>query len=1148
MVGADRRLLWHPHEQTKFVVGGGSQITLYEWAAEKHEIRHVTSQQDLQFMKTFAWSPDPAFNDLFAVGLSTGRIDLLRLEATRQTRRTSGGSSVLSSGPIVSLTARNSRACNSLQFCPADPNYLAVGLDKARGDSSLVIYDILSTRSKLSLSLTEDDDPAPARPGPVIPRSEIVSRAADQRTVQHHAPTEVVSAVAYASHTNYLVLAGMSARWLRLYDIRTPVPQVTSVAAKVQGITSDPFDTHRIATFGDGYVSVWDVRKLSSVPLLTFSERDAAGDGTPRLPLAASMYNGLEFSSTRRGSLAALHRDSTFVRFWDVLSSRPTDGQTTTNEGSSDAGEGSSLSSRLTRKSWTAGLPWAAGGTTTPVGHGTSQPSLVLSDTRRTKFFSKPLSSFALVPQPSLSLTLNVMVVSKDGDLELYAVHDTPKQAVWSGRGDLVVSAGVTCRVFSGVMAGEADVEREFREMQDSAQQNQQLQQQQQEDVERSQSIATESSGPPRGRSVTSPALFGRGDEEGFPALGSSGGGASPVKTRQASGGSSVLRTGLSATRPSSGSASRTFSPASMRRYPLEMESTLPTSSSRSRSRARPEIVPPSKPPTRSRNTRGVEHVVEDDISMVMRRRCLRGYRVGNPYHNVAVTRDDDAPVPQMLSDLWQWLNTSQDFLCVPTPRIHGYDFAYRGVAAIWEGFDPIVPTSTTATPSAEPSLLLPDLLNFKPRPSSGSRSQSRTRRSLTRSYSPADDLHGNFNAALGALAMRSGERDGGVLTNSGKLGSLMTNRPLQRQLALQLCGWSLKEEDLWTNVKRWEREGSHSRAACWLVFAGHHSKAVEVLMRSNDESHQIMSGVLAALTPDTSTRNPNLSQYYERLIIKLQDPYFRALLTHLSLGDWSEVLDEEVIPFRERLSIAFQFLDDQTLSAYLHRCTRNSAQRGDIDGLMVTGLTKAGLDILQSYVNRSGDVQTAAIIASYVVPAKFRDARAERWIEAYRDLLDGFKLHHNRVWFDIDRGALVADALAQAAGVGASELKGVDWAPKQILMRCNYCNKPVVNPNAATGTVAKHKPTVCGNCSRALPRCSVCLMTLNIVPDPVRDAELMYSPGRDTIDEAILICQTCRHGGHASHIAEWFFGEGGARSRGLCPVSGCECRCAEEF
>jgi hypothetical protein len=47
----EKRLLWHPRWENKFMVGGGSQMTMYEWAPEESEIRHVTSQNDLQFMK-----------------------------------------------------------------------------------------------------------------------------------------------------------------------------------------------------------------------------------------------------------------------------------------------------------------------------------------------------------------------------------------------------------------------------------------------------------------------------------------------------------------------------------------------------------------------------------------------------------------------------------------------------------------------------------------------------------------------------------------------------------------------------------------------------------------------------------------------------------------------------------------------------------------------------------------------------------------------------------------------------------------------------------------------------------------------------------------------------------------------------------------
>jgi len=51
-----------------------------------------------------------------------------------------------------------------------------------------------------------------------------------------------------------------------------------------------------------------------------------------------------------------------------------------------------------------------------------------------------------------------------------------------------------------------------------------------------------------------------------------------------------------------------------------------------------------------------------------------------------------------------------------------------------------------------------------------------------------------------------------------------------------------------------------------------------------------------------------------------------------------------------------------------------------------------------------------------------------------------------------------------------------------------------------------------------------------------------------DSVDDAIVFCQTCRHGGHAAHILEWFYGEAGAKSRGTCAVADCDHRCADDF
>ena len=116
-----------------------------------------------------------------------------------------------------------------------------------------------------------------------------------------------------------------------------------------------------------------------------------------------------------------------------------------------------------------------------------------------------------------------------------------------------------------------------------------------------------------------------------------------------------------------------------------------------------------------------------------------------------------------------------------------------------------------------------------------------------------------------------------------------------------------------------------------------------------------MMSGMLAALGPGSGAKNPDLREHCERLIIHLHDPYLRAMLTHLTVGDdWTEVLEEEALPIRERLAIALQFLSDKELSSYLRRTTDRSLQNGNIEGLIFTGLTNQGVELLQMKDSRT--------------------------------------------------------------------------------------------------------------------------------------------------------------------------------------------------
>ncbi|KIY53615.1 hypothetical protein FISHEDRAFT_32898 [Fistulina hepatica ATCC 64428] len=931
---SERRLLWNPRQNSTFAVGSGTQITLYECSSQYPQIKHITSQHDLQYMKCFAWSPDPLIPDLFAVGLSTGRVNLVRLEASKQAH----SDNVLSSGPHVALPVKPQRSCNALAFSYLNPNYLAVGLDKVRGDNSLVIWDIHTSTSTVSLTPpTAAADSSVSRPStsrdtlPVIARTDVGTRT-DSRILQQHASAEAITALSFLPDSAHLLLAGAAFRWLRLYDLRvtTGSSSIANVGAKVQGIATDPFDPHRVITHGDGVVTVWDLRK-SLRSLLSFGEKHAMGDGaTTQLNPA---YVDIEMCRTRRGVVATLERDSHYVRFWDILEAHSDNGPVLHE---------SALAGPNSRRSWATNLSWGVAQM-----HSNSEPTpavdqfdrpLILADTHRSKIFSRPLSSFAVVPSEERATTCKTMVVNHAGEIELYTMYDTPQQIAWSNHGDLVYGDGHSYHFLYG-------------------------------------------SGTNRDEHKTN----GTSDDEGLRGDGA---------PRQAN---------LAATRPTRRARS------ALRKYPAEAEAEP-----QSRNSEDDRVI--SANPDKSRRVRAsaVDSIIKDDICIVMKRRCQQGYGLGSFAHNADVTRKVDytetSPteyVAHPLEDLWTWMKNSHNLFGVPNPRVHGYDFTFRGLLSIWESFEPTVPHS--------------DVNNNLLEPMAGQLGR--------RTLSPADDLHGDFEAALEALVARRP-----VWASWSP--SFQTNKLLHRQLALTLCDWTLQGEDLLVQADKWEHEGKQSRAACWLVFTGHRKEATDMLLRSDDEAHHMMSGTLAALSQHfhssgSAKLSSELLRHCERLIIRLRDPYFRVLLTYLSSRDWLEVLDEELLPFSERLAIAFQFLDDNAVSTYL----QHIAGTGNIDALAVTGLSSLGMDLLQNYVDRTGDVQTAAVLGSYVDRWRVSDPRIARWIDTYRELLDSMQLYHHRVGFDIDRGR-------QRALYSADLPPAADLPPRQIIVRCNYCNK----------------------------------------------------------------------------------------------------------
>jgi hypothetical protein len=79
----------------------------------------------------------------------------------------------------------------------------------------------------------------------------------------------------------------------------------------------------------------------------------------------------------------------------------------------------------------------------------------------------------------------------------------------------------------------------------------------------------------------------------------------------------------------------------------------------------------------------------------------------------------------------------------------------------------------------------------------------------------------------------------------------------------------------------------------------------------------------------------------------------------------FSSIIDDERLSLEDRISFVATFLDDSSALQWLQKVRETHTARGNLGGLIVTGLTSDGLDLLQQYLDRTDDLQTVALLAA---------------------------------------------------------------------------------------------------------------------------------------------------------------------------------------
>ena len=432
------------------------------------------------------------------------------------------------------------------------------------------------------------------------------------------------------------------------------------------------------------------------------------------------------------------------------------------------------------------------------------------------------------------------------------------------------------------------------------------------------------------------------------------------------------------------------------------------------------------------------------------------------------------------------------------------------------------------------------------------------------------------------------------------------TEYPYHRKLCLYVMGMVRTTKQCETKVRKSIKKGEHVYAAALALFDNRRELAYEALRGTGTgKDHQMLAMAIAGLpkgvydSQDASVMTSEWSDTLRSIYTEETDPYARAILAYVQGGSWGAVGDEASIPLKHRLLVAVKWYNDSDLSRYIQRMTREAIHNGDIEGLLLTGLgTSMTLELMQNYISRFRDLQTAVLAASVdgcAMKYNHTNKRIMRkyagWRLDYASMLQNWGLKFDRVRFEIGVAKVAVDIDGQ---------KLIQPPGPQIRLVCGHCQGSLarfergetsdgekgsnaqrnlslpsprdlkMNPVSAAAT-----GTVCPKCGHHLPRCGVCNLWLG-VPDPSYNRWYKTEEDKDEMigkikgskssfggviepqtDEEIkrdewdarmghftVFCTKCSHGYHASHARDWFQGYSGRPGHRVCPVVDCSCLC----
>lgn len=265
-------------------------------------------------------------------------------------------------------------------------------------------------------------------------------------------------------------------------------------------------------------------------------------------------------------------------------------------------------------------------------------------------------------------------------------------------------------------------------------------------------------------------------------------------------------------------------------------------------------------------------------------------------------------------------------------------------------------------------------------------------------------------------------------------------------------------------------------------------------------------------------------------------------------------------LPLRQSLLPALGFRSLQVvvvIGLHHHGFTRRSKHL--IKQVVLFGARKESQVILQNYIDKTNDLQSAAVLSVYLKlflqqgrlgVRNSMTACYSRLIKQYELLLvnrdAGVSKNHfdqHCILLQVQRKKKTMNKTFAFGCLNCGNSQCLLSVVKRIA-NDNKQHQVRMKGNNYFSKDARSKIMYCLDCMHMLPRCAVCLRPIEVYNGYAQEIKKSMAGqksknGGEKMSQALVWCPKCFHGGHLGHMLKWM--EGNERR---CPVYNCKCRC----